>query len=131
MKRTIKKWAGIALPTAIILLLLVQRDREDARMKNVWQQKYRRIRMQIGWKLISLRHDYGARQSEIPKNTALEIRELWDERDVLFYVLYHRKNTFPADSLTKLQRLIDRHAPLTTVFREIERIEKINENNQP
>lgn len=87
--------------------------------------------MQIGWQLMHLRHEYGTRQMHISQNTALEIRRLWDDRDVLFQVLKHRKTPFPADSLIKLEQLIDRRAPLTTVLREIERIEKIIETDQP
>jgi hypothetical protein len=129
MTRTVKIWTGIALSAAIVLLFLIQRNAEDKRMQSMWQRKYDRIRMQIGWQLMHLRHDYGTRQMHISQNTALEIRRLWDDRDVLFHVLRHQKSPFPADSLIKLEQLIDRRAPLTTMLREIERIEKINETD--
>lgn len=85
--------------------------------------------MQIGWQLVTLRHEYGTRQMHISQNTVLEIRRLWWDRDVLFYVLRQQKSTFPADSLVRLERLVDRHAPLTTVLREIQRIEQINDTD--
>lgn len=129
MTRTIKKWVGIALSIAIVLLFLFQRDREDSRMRRAWEEKYRRTRMQIGWHLMNLRHEYGTQQMHISQNTALEIRKLWDDRDVLLHMLRHRKSAFPADSLSKLERLIDRRAPLTAVLKEIERIERINDKD--
>ncbi|WP_342087386.1 hypothetical protein [Dyadobacter sp. OTU695] len=129
MTRTSKKWAGIALSITIIMLFLCQRSGDDARMRTVWQLKYDRTRKQISWQLMHLRHGYGTQQMHISKNTALEIRRFWDDRDVLFHVLQHRESPFPADSLIKLEQLIDRRAPLTTLLREIERIEKINETD--
>lgn len=129
MTRTAKKWAGIALSIAIIMLFLFQRSGDDARMQRVWHLKYDRTRKQISWQLMHLRHGYSAQQTHISQNTVLEIRRLWDDRDVLFNVLQHRKSLFPADSLIKLEQLIDRRATLTTVLREIERIEKINETD--
>lgn len=124
-----KIWAGIALSAAIVLLFLKQRHTDDARMQSVWQHKYHHIRMQIGWQLVTLRHEYGTRQIHISQNTVLEIRRLWWDRDVLFYVLRQQKSTFPADSLVRLEQLVDRHAPLTTVLREIQRIEQINDTD--
>lgn len=59
----------------------------------------------------------------------LEVKSLWEDRDVLFHVLKHRKTAFSADSLNKLERLIDRQTQLATVLREIERIEKINDTD--
>lgn len=76
-----------------------------------------------------LRHEYGTQQMPVSQNSILEIRKLWDDRDVLFHVLRLRKSAFTADSLTKLEQLIDRRAPLTTVLKEIQRIEKINETD--
>lgn len=129
MTRTVKIWGGITLSSAIVLLFLAQRNREDARMQSMWQQNYHRTRMQIGWQLIHLRHEYGTQQIPVSQNTMLEIRRLWDDRDVLFHVLRHRKSPFKSDSLIKLEQLIDRRAPLTSVLREIERIEKVNETD--
>lgn len=129
MTRTTKKWVGIALPIVIVMLFLFQQDNEDARMRIVWQQKYHRTRMQISWYLINLRHEFGTKQIHISQNTVLEIRMLWDDRDVLYHALKGRKSPFPADCLTKLEQLIDRRAPLTIVLGEIERIEKINETD--
>lgn len=129
MTRTVKKWVGIALPIAIILVFLFQRNRADSRMRGAWERHYRRTRMQIGWQLTNLRHEYGTRQLHISRNTVLEIRRLWDDRDVLSHLLQHPKSTFQADSLIKLEYLIDHHASLTAVLREIERIEKINETD--
>lgn len=85
--------------------------------------------MQIGWQLMKLRHEFGTKQINVAQNTTLEIRMLWDDRDVLYNALNGRKSRFQSDSLIKLKRLIDRHAPLTTVLREIERIEKINDTD--
>ncbi|HWV33789.1 MAG TPA: hypothetical protein VN038_29240 [Dyadobacter sp.] len=129
MTRTTKKWVGIAVSIAIVLLFLFQRDREDSRMRRAWEHKYRHTRMQIGWHLTNLRHEYGTQQLHISQNTALGIRRLWDDRDVLLYVLRHQKSAFQADSLVKLEQLIDHHAPLTTVLKEIERIEQINDTD--
>ena len=129
MTRTTKKWVGIALSIVIVLLFLFQRDNEDTRMRSVWQQKYQRTKMQIGWQLTHLRHEYGTQQIRVSQNTKLEIRRLWDDRDLLSHLLGHRKNPFQSDSLIRLEQLIDRRAPLTTVLREIDRIEKINETN--
>lgn len=129
MTRTVKKWVGIALPIAIILVFLFQRNRADSRMRGAWERHYRRTQMQIGWQLMSLRHEYGTQQLHISRKTALKIRRLWDDRDVLSHLLRYPKSTFPADSLTKLEYLIDHHASLTTILKEIERIEKINETN--
>lgn len=129
MTRTAKQWAGIALSVTIILIFLFQRNGEDSRMQDVWKHKYRRTRMQIGWQLMHLRHEYASRQLHISQNTALEVRRLWYDRDVLLHVLRHRRNAFPADSLIQLENLIDRRAPLITVLREIERIERINETD--
>jgi hypothetical protein len=129
MTRTVKTWAGITLSAAIILVFLAQRNAENARMRSIWQQKYRRTRMQIGWQLMHLRHVYGKQQMPVSKNPISEIRKLWDDRDVLFHLLRHRESAFPADSLIKLEELIDRRAPLTTVLKEIERIEQINETD--
>ncbi len=122
-------WAGVALSIIIVLLFLVQRRAEDTRMQTVWQEKYRRTRMQIGLHLMHLRHEYGTSQMHVSQNTALDIRELWNDRDVLFQVINKRMSPFSADSLATLEQLIDRHAPLTTVLKEIERIERMNETN--
>lgn len=98
-------------------------------MQGMWEQKYHRTRMQIGWQLMHLRHGYGTRQMPVSQNTMREIGRLWEDRDVLFHLLRHRKSAFSADSLNKLKSLINRRAPLTTVLGEIERIEKANETN--
>ena len=127
MTRTMKVWAGIALSAAILLLFLTRRHAEDSRMQSMWEQKYHRTRMQIGWQLITLRHEYGTRQVNVSQNTMLEIRRLWEDRDVLRYVLRGQKSAFQSDSLARLEQLIDSRAPLTTVLREIGRIEKIND----
>lgn len=129
MTRTAKKWAGIAMVCIIIAPLLFQRQNDDRRMQGAWSQKYRRTRMQISWQLMNLRHEYSIRQLDVSQNTVLEIKELWHGRDVLFQVLHHRESPFQADSLIKLERMIDSRKPLMTVLREIERIEKINETS--
>lgn len=85
--------------------------------------------MQIGWHLMNLRHEYSTQRMDISQNTLLEIRRLWDDRDLLLHVLHNQKSAFQADSLAKLEYLIDHQAPLITVLREIERIEKINETD--
>ncbi len=63
------------------------------------------------------------------QNTVLELRRLWDHRDLLYHAINGYKSPFPADSLIKLEQLIDRRAPLTTVLKEIERIEKVNDTD--
>ncbi len=131
MTRTAKKWAGIALSGVIVALFLFIQQAEDRRLQGEWNQKYRRTQMQIGWQLINLRHEYSTQQIQVFQNTVLEIKELWYSRDVLFQVLHHQQSHFQADSLIKLEQLIDRRAPVRAIFQEIQRIEKINENNQP
>lgn len=128
MTRASRKWVGIALPIIILFICLYQRV-GDKCVQGVWNQKYHRTRMQIGWQLVNLRHEYSTQKIDISQNTVLEIRRLWNDRDVLLHVLRNKKSTFQADSLTKLEYLIDHQAPLTTVLREIERIEQINETD--
>ena len=129
MIRASKKWVGIALPIVILFICLYQRVGKEKCVRGVWNQKYRRTRMQIGWQLINLRHEYSTQRMDISQNTLLEIRRLWDDRDLLLHVLHNQKSAFQADSLVKLEYLIDHRAPLATVLREIERIEKINETD--
>src|ERR1700754_1654958 len=103
MKRSAKQWAGIAVSILIILLFLSQRDADHERMAGLWEKKYQHHRVLISWQLMNLRHEYGTRQMDMSQNTVLEIKALWDERDVLFHLLRKRKNPFPADSLLKLE----------------------------
>jgi hypothetical protein len=48
---------------------------------------------------------------------------------MLYYVINGKKGAFQSDSLRKLERLIDRPAPLMNVLKEIERIEQINDTD--
>lgn len=127
MNRILKIWAGIVLSACIVLLLLTQRHADNERMLPVWEQKYQRTRMRIGLHLTNLRHEYAGQRIAYAQNTALEIRALWEERDVLFHVLRKQKSRFPSDSLRRLETLIDRRAALTTVLAEIDRIERVND----
>jgi hypothetical protein len=129
MTRTVKTWAGIAVSAIIVLLFLIQRNLETAHVATVREQKYYQTRLKISWQLMNLRHEYSTQQIHVSQNTVLEIKELWHNRDLLFYVLHHRKSRFQADSLINLERLIDKRTALTTVLREIQRIEQINETN--
>jgi hypothetical protein len=129
MTRTAKKWVGIALPIIVVLSMLIRYRLGNTPAQNDLQANYHRTRMHIGRQLMNLRHELGTKQINVSQNTALEIRMLWDDRDVLYSALNGRKSRFQSDSLIKLERLIDRRASLTTVLREIERIERINDTD--
>ncbi len=129
MTRIAKIWVGIALPVIIALSLLIRQRIADMPAQSDLHGKYRTTRMQIGQQLMRLRREFETKQMHYAQNTTLEIRKQWNDRDVLYYVINGKKSPFQADSLIKLERLIDHHAPLTTVLKEIERIEQINDTD--
>lgn len=129
MKLSAKFWAGVALSLIIVFAFVIQRNAENEQMEGVWRQKYQRVKMQISWHLVNLRHQHGTRQTDVAQNTILEIRQLWYDRDVLFHVLHRRRSLFSADSLIPLERLIDRRASPHMVSHEIRRVEQMNETD--
>ncbi|MGX5857451.1 hypothetical protein ACWKW6_27595 [Dyadobacter jiangsuensis] len=129
MTRAAKTWVGIALPVIIGLLLLIRHRIADVPARTDLHRKYHTTRMQIGQQLMKLRREFGTKQMHHAQNTTLEIRKLWNDRDMLYYVINGKKGAFQSDSLRKLERLIDRPAPLMNVLKEIERIEQINDTD--
>lgn len=129
MTRTVQKWVGIALPFIIALSLIIRHRLGHMPAQSDLHRKYHHTRLQIGQQLGNIRREFGTKQMHQSQNTALEIRKLWDDRDLLYYLIKGRKKPFQSDSLIKLERLIDHHAPLTTVLKEIERIEQINDTD--
>ncbi|MBO9612983.1 MAG: hypothetical protein J7619_09825 [Dyadobacter sp.] len=127
MTRTTKKWVGIALPFIIVLFLLIRQRLAHTPLRSDLHRKYQSTRIQISRQLMNLRHEFGTKQMHYSQNTSLEIRRLWDERDMLYHSINGKKDIFQSDSLARLEQLIDSRAPLTTVLREIGRIEKIND----
>lgn len=129
MTRTAKIWVGIALPVVIALSLLIRHRIADVPAQSDLHEKYQGTRIQIGQQLTRLRRELGTKQIHHSQNTTLEIRKLWSDRDMLYYIINGKKSLFQSDSLIKLERLIDHTAPLTIVFKEIERVEQINDTD--
>lgn len=129
MTRTVKIWVGIALPVIIALSILIRHRIAHRPAQSDLHEKYRCARIQIGQQLTRLRREFGTKQMHVSQNTTLEIRKLWDDRDMLYGAINGRKSPFQSDSLIILERLIDHDAPLTTVLKEIERIEQINDTD--
>lgn len=129
MTRAAKIWVGIALPVIIALSVLIRHRIAHRPAQSDLRGKYRDTRIQIGQQLTRLRREFGTKQMQHAQNTTLEIRKLWDDRDMLFAIINGQVSPFQSDSLIKLERLIDHTAPLTTVLKEIERIEQINDTD--
>lgn len=129
MKLTAKHWAGIATSVILILLFLIQHPIGNEPMTKTSQMKYYRVRIKITWQLMNLRQECAAQKVDVAQNMVLEIRQLWDDRDMLYYALHKRPSPFPSDSLLMLEHLIDQQVPLKAVFREIDRVAKVNETN--
>ena len=129
MTRAAKTWVGIALPVIIALSLLIRHRIVHRPAQSDLQGKYRDTRIQIGQQLTRLRREFGTKQLQHAQNTTLEIRKLWNDRDMLYYIINGKKGTFKSDSLVKLEQLIDRPAPFMNVLKEIERIEQINDTD--
>nr|WP_295932489.1 hypothetical protein [uncultured Dyadobacter sp.] len=96
-------------------------------MTKASQIKYNRVRIRITWQLMNLRQECAAQKVDVAQNTVLEIRQLWDDRDLLYRALHNRPSPFPSDSLLMLEHLVDQQVPLKAVIREIDRVANVNE----
>lgn len=129
MKLKMKHWAGMAVSATLTLFFLIQHNSGNEHMTKVSQIKYHRVRIRITRQLMNLRRECAAQKVDVAQNTVLEIRQLWGDRDLLYYALHNRPSPFPSDSLLMLEHLVDQQVPLKAVIREIDRVANVNETH--